>query len=190
MQAKFCRRVLSIQRSDTPQGSSALHVCWTLSSGGFQLGSCHTWEFLFLCHSRPLGPALPRSTRQQYFPSQSRNKQQYTDTCSFSIRYITEQELKPLTIVPPALIAIIYSLYCAMWTLRCVRNLQTVRGYFKGSFLLLSPSIWFPSEETDLTTIRLYSRQIYNHRPPAPSTWQHAIETPAYYRIVVSLPAA
>ena len=136
------------------------------------------------------GPSSPQEHVSSASPHQrSRNKQQYKDTCSLSIRYITEQELKPL-IVPPTLIAIIYSLYCAMWTLRCHRNLQTVGGYFKGSFLLLSPSIWFPSEETDLTTTQLYSTRICYCRPAAPSAWQRTIVTPAYYRIVVSLPAA
>lgn len=61
--------------TETLWGSGALYVCWTLSSEGFWLSSCHTWELLLLHHSRPLGPALPSSTHYQCFPSQSRYKQ-------------------------------------------------------------------------------------------------------------------
>jgi len=60
-----------------------------------------------------LGPSSPQEHTLAALPEP---KQEQTTIRRYLqlTRYITEQELKPLTIVLPASIAVIYSLYCAM----------------------------------------------------------------------------
>lgn len=115
IQAKFCRRESSAYGDQKHHREALPCTCAGPSPAGDS-----SWALAILessCSSTahiPQAQLSPGAHVSSISPSQDRNKQQYTDTCSFSILYITEQELKPLTIVPPTLIAIIYCLYCAM----------------------------------------------------------------------------
>lgn len=177
--------MLSVWWPETAQGSSTLPVCWTFSSQRLQLGSCYTWDFLFLLHSRPL-PQLPPGAWQQHFLMPEKWEQTIYRYLHFEHLLYHRTGLKTFNNS---------SAHINKRPLLCSGNIRISQKstdcqrlfhrQFSVNLTLYTVSFW-----RNLTARWLYSRQIHYHCPGVPSMWQFTIATSTYYGITVSLVAA